>query len=139
MARDTKLGPEEITRDIPNVGEDALRNLDEAGHRLHRRRGHAGRHPGRQDHAEGRDADDAGGEAAAGDLRREGLRRARHEPAACRRGTRARWSRSASSTATASRRTSARWPDRARVEIEQLAKRPRRRDSRSSTAISMRG
>ncbi|HBH86318.1 MAG TPA: DNA-directed RNA polymerase subunit beta [Syntrophaceae bacterium] len=31
MARDTKLGKEEITRDIPNVGEDALRNLDESG------------------------------------------------------------------------------------------------------------
>jgi DNA-directed RNA polymerase subunit beta len=30
-ARDTKLGPEEITRDIPNVSEEALRNLDEAG------------------------------------------------------------------------------------------------------------
>ena len=30
-ARDTKLGPEEITRDIPNVGEDSLRNLDERG------------------------------------------------------------------------------------------------------------
>jgi len=30
-ARDTKLGPEEITRDIPNVGEEALKNLDEAG------------------------------------------------------------------------------------------------------------
>ncbi|HOD03172.1 MAG TPA: DNA-directed RNA polymerase subunit beta, partial [Clostridiales bacterium] len=30
-ARDTKLGPEEITRDIPNVGEDALSNLDESG------------------------------------------------------------------------------------------------------------
>ena len=30
-ARDTKLGPEEITREIPNVGEDALRNLDENG------------------------------------------------------------------------------------------------------------
>ncbi len=30
-ARDTKLGPEEITRDIPNVGEDSLRNLDEEG------------------------------------------------------------------------------------------------------------
>ncbi len=30
-ARDTKLGPEEITRDIPNVGEDALRNLDDRG------------------------------------------------------------------------------------------------------------
>jgi DNA-directed RNA polymerase subunit beta len=31
MARDTKLGPEDITRDIPNVGEEGLRNLDEAG------------------------------------------------------------------------------------------------------------
>lgn len=31
LARDTKLGKEEITRDIPNVGEDALRNLDESG------------------------------------------------------------------------------------------------------------
>ncbi len=31
MARDTKLGQEEITRDIPNVGEEGLRNLDEAG------------------------------------------------------------------------------------------------------------
>ncbi|MHB8575699.1 MAG: DNA-directed RNA polymerase subunit beta, partial [Dehalococcoidia bacterium] len=30
-ARDTKLGPEEITRDIPNVGEDSLRDLDEEG------------------------------------------------------------------------------------------------------------
>ena len=31
MARDTKLGPEDITRDIPNVSDEALRNLDEAG------------------------------------------------------------------------------------------------------------
>ena len=31
VARDTKLGPEEITRDIPNVGDDMLRNLDESG------------------------------------------------------------------------------------------------------------
>src|SRR5438270_7076069 len=31
MARDTKLGPEEITRDLPNVSEEALKNLDEAG------------------------------------------------------------------------------------------------------------
>jgi len=30
-ARDTKLGPEEITRDIPNVSEHALRDLDESG------------------------------------------------------------------------------------------------------------
>ena len=31
VARDTKLGKEEITRDIPNVGEEALRDLDESG------------------------------------------------------------------------------------------------------------
>ena len=31
MARDTKLGKEEITRDIPNVGDEALKNLDESG------------------------------------------------------------------------------------------------------------
>ena len=30
-SRDTKLGPEEITRDIPNVSEDALKDLDERG------------------------------------------------------------------------------------------------------------
>ena len=30
-ARETKLGPEEITRDIPNVGEDSLKDLDEHG------------------------------------------------------------------------------------------------------------
>ena len=30
-ARDTKLGPEEITRDIPNVGDDGLKDLDEDG------------------------------------------------------------------------------------------------------------
>ena len=31
MARDSKLGAEEITRDIPNVSEESLRNLDESG------------------------------------------------------------------------------------------------------------
>ncbi|MBM9532132.1 DNA-directed RNA polymerase subunit beta, partial [Desulfoprunum benzoelyticum] len=31
FARDTKLGPEEVTRDIPNVGEEMLKNLDESG------------------------------------------------------------------------------------------------------------
>jgi DNA-directed RNA polymerase subunit beta len=31
QARDTKLGPEEITRDIPNVGEESLKNLDDRG------------------------------------------------------------------------------------------------------------
>ena len=47
-------------------------------HRLYRRRGARRRHPLRQDHAQGREPDDAGGEAPARDLRREGVRRARH-------------------------------------------------------------
>ncbi len=50
------------------------------GHRLYRRRGQRGRRAGRQGHAEGRDPADAGGETAAGDLRREGVRREGHEP-----------------------------------------------------------
>jgi DNA-directed RNA polymerase subunit beta len=73
MARDTKLGPEEITRDIPNVGEEALRNLDEAGHRGYRRRSGSWRYSGRQGHAEGRKPDDAGRKAAARHLRRESV------------------------------------------------------------------
>ena len=48
------------------------------GHRLYRRRGAGRRHFGRQDHAKGREPDDAGREASARHLRREGLRRARH-------------------------------------------------------------
>ena len=78
MARDTKLGPEEITRDIPNVSEEALKNLDEAGIVYIGAEVRAGDILVRQDHAEGRKPDDAGGEAPARDLRREGLRRARH-------------------------------------------------------------
>ena len=53
-ARDTKLGPEEITRDIPNVGEEALRNLDEAGIVYIGAEVGPGRHPRGQDHPEGR-------------------------------------------------------------------------------------
>jgi DNA-directed RNA polymerase subunit beta len=65
MARDTKLGPEEITRDIPNVSEEALKNLDEAGIVYIGAEVHAG------DILAGR-------EASARHLRREGLRRSRH-------------------------------------------------------------
>ena len=79
VARDTKLGPEEVTADIPNVGDAALTKLDESRHRVHRRRGRRGRHPRRQGHAEGRDPADSGREAAARDLRREGVRREGHE------------------------------------------------------------
>ena len=57
-ARETKLGAEEITRDLPNVGEDAVANLDERGiirigAEVERRR-----HSGRQGHPEGRDRAD---------------------------------------------------------------------------------
>jgi DNA-directed RNA polymerase subunit beta len=54
-ARDTKLGPEEITRDIPNVSEEACKNLDERASCYIGAEGAVRRHPGRQDHAEGRD------------------------------------------------------------------------------------
>ena len=67
-ARDTKLGPEEITRDIPNQSEEGLRNLDDTGGRLCGRRGWARRHPGRQDHAEGRNRAQRRGPPVAGDL-----------------------------------------------------------------------
>jgi DNA-directed RNA polymerase subunit beta len=69
MARDTKLGPEEITRDIPNVSEEALKNLDEAGIVYIGAEVAAGRHSRRQDHAEGRKPDDAGRKASARHLR----------------------------------------------------------------------
>ena len=62
------------------------------GHRAHRRQGQGRRHPGRQDHAEGRDPADPGREAAARDLRREGGRRARHLAHRAARASRARWS-----------------------------------------------
>ena len=80
-ARDTKLGPEEITRDIPNVGEESPQGPRRGRHHLHRRRGAAGRHPGRQDHPEGRDRADRRGATAARDLRREGPRGEGHLPA----------------------------------------------------------
>ncbi len=68
-ARDTKLGPEEVTRDIPNVSESMLRNLDESGRDSHRRHDQAGRHSGGQGHAQGRDPAHAGRETAARHLR----------------------------------------------------------------------
>ena len=58
-ARDTKLGPEEITRDIPNVGDESLKDLDEDGIIRIGAEVLAGRHPRRQDHAQGRDGADA--------------------------------------------------------------------------------
>ena len=62
-------GPEEITRDIPNVGEECLRDLDEDGIIRIGAEVQPRRHPGRQDHAQGRDRADGGREAAARDLR----------------------------------------------------------------------
>ncbi len=65
----------------PRHPECRRRGAEEPGrsrHRLYRRRGEPGRHPGGQGDAEGRKPDDARGKAAAGDLRRKGVRRARH-------------------------------------------------------------
>ena len=85
-ARDTKLGPEEITRDIPNVSESAQGSRRERASSASARRS-SRRHPGRQGHAEGRDPAHAGGEAAARHLRREGGRRARRVAASARRAS----------------------------------------------------
>ena len=83
-ARDTKLGPGgNHARHPERVGDLPARPRRQR-HHPHRRLRQAGRHPGRQGDAEGRDAADAGREAAARDLRREGRRRARrlaHLPA----------------------------------------------------------
>ena len=80
-SRETKLGPEEITRDIPNVGEDALKDLDERGIIRIGAEVARGRYPGRQGHAQGRDGADGRGAPAARHLRRESARGARHFPA----------------------------------------------------------
>ena len=77
-ARDTKLGAEEITRDIPNLSEEILADLDERGHHPHRGRGRARRRARRQGDPQGRDRADARGAPPARDLRREGPRGARH-------------------------------------------------------------
>ena len=68
-ARDTKLGPEEITRDIPNVSRGRARRPRRARHHPHRCRGPRRRPARRQGHAQGRDRADPGGAPAARDLR----------------------------------------------------------------------
>ena len=134
MARDTKLGPEEITRDIPNVSEEALKNLDEAGIVYIGAEVQAGDILCGQDHAQGREPDDAGREAAARHLRREGVGRARHVSPRCLRGCRARSSRCACSTATAWTRTSVR--RRSSARRSNVSPRTVTMNSRSSIATS---
>ena len=77
-ARSTKLGDEEITRDIPNRSEESLANLDERGVVRDRSRGRLGRPARRQGDAEGRDRADGGGEADPRHLQGEGARGPRH-------------------------------------------------------------
>ena len=121
-ARDTKLGPEEITRDIPNVGENMLRDLDEIGHHPHRRAGQAGLDPRRQGHAEGRDAVDRRRETAPRHLRREGRRREGRIARPARRASTAR-----SSTCRSSR-ARVRSKDERSLDIEQEEEDRLRRD-----------
>ena len=73
-SRDTKLGTEEITRDIPNVGEDTLKDLDENGIIRIGAEVTSGDYPGRQGHPEGRDRADRRRAPAARHLRRKGPR-----------------------------------------------------------------
>ena len=68
-ARDTKLGPEEITRDIPNVSEGGPQATSTRAASSGSVPRQARRHPGRQGDAQGRDPADARGEAAPGHLR----------------------------------------------------------------------
>ena len=77
-ARTTKLGDEEITRDIPNRSEESLRNLDERGIVRVGAEVDVGRPARRQGHAEGRDRADRRGEADPRDLQGEGARGPRH-------------------------------------------------------------
>ena len=78
MARDTKLGQEEITRDIPNVGEEALKNLDEAGIVYIGAEVNPGDILVGKVTPKGESPMTPGRKAAAGDFRRESLRRARY-------------------------------------------------------------
>ena len=71
-ARTTKLGDEEITRDIPNRSEEIAAQPRRPRHRPHRRRGPVGRPARRQGHAQGRDRADGRGEADPRDLQGEG-------------------------------------------------------------------
>jgi DNA-directed RNA polymerase subunit beta len=107
VARDTKLGRRRSPATSPTSVRGAAVAPRRVGHRLHRRRGRGRRRAGRQGDAEGRDAADAGGEAAARDLRREGLRREGHVRCACRPASRAPSSTSRCSRARASSATSA--------------------------------
>ena len=75
--RETKLGREEFTRDIPNVSEKALRNLDENGHRSSRNLCSTRRHSGRQGFSKEQDRTDAGRKTASCDFR--SCRRRREE------------------------------------------------------------
>ena len=68
-ARDTKLGPEEITRDIPNLSEEILADLDERGIIRVGAEVGAGRRAGGQGHPQGRDRADPRGAPPAGHLR----------------------------------------------------------------------
>ena len=132
MARDTKLGPEDITRDIPNVGEEALRNLDEAGIVYIGAEVHPGDILVGKITPKGEIADDAGRKAAARDLRRKGFATCATPRCACRRAFRARSSKCACSTATASRSMTV--PARSRTRKSNASPRTVRTNAASSTA-----
>ena len=77
QVRDTKRGEEEFTREIPNVSEEATRELDENGIVRLGAEVKESRHPHWQNHAEGRNRPDAGGKTATRHIRRQSRRRER--------------------------------------------------------------
>ena len=89
VARDTKLGPEEITRDISNLSEGQLARLDESGIVYIGAEVEAGDVLVGKVTPKGETQLTPGREAAARDLRREGVRREGHLARACRRACRA--------------------------------------------------
>ncbi len=89
-ARDTKLGPEEITRDIPNISEVLPAQSRRKRRHPHRRHREARRHPGRQGHSERRDTADSGRETTSRHLRRKGRRRSATLRSTARRASKAR-------------------------------------------------
>ena len=77
QVRDTKAGMEEITREIPNVGEESSQEPRRGRHRAHRCPRQSRRHSGRQGDAQGRNRALSRRAPVARHLRREGRRRAR--------------------------------------------------------------
>ena len=135
MARDTKLGPEEITRDIPNVGEEALKNLDEAGIVYIGAEVNPGDILVGKITPKGESPDDAGRKSCSARSSAKRPPTCATQACVCRRVPRARSLKCACSTVTASKKTNAR--SRSNAKKSNVTPRTATTNSRSSNATSM--